>query len=108
MRFYPFPRFAKVLTDLFSFQCIYDLCFRPDGSQLIVAAGQRVLVYDTADGSLVQPLKGKRTERQIDTETERDRERQRETERDRETEKGRERQRERGMARERERERERE
>lgn len=25
-------------------QCIYDLCFRPDGSQLIVAAGQRVLV----------------------------------------------------------------
>ncbi len=43
-----------------SFQCIYDLCFRPDGSQLVVAAGQRVLVYDTADGSLVQPLKGKR------------------------------------------------
>lgn len=42
----------------FTFQCIYDLCFRPDGSQLIVAAGQRVLVYDTSDGSLVQPLKG--------------------------------------------------
>ena len=39
-------------------QCIYDLCFRPDGSQLVVAAGQRVLVYDTSDGSLVQPLKG--------------------------------------------------
>ncbi|XP_066967390.1 intraflagellar transport protein 122 homolog isoform X2 [Macrobrachium rosenbergii] len=39
-------------------QCIYDLCFRPDGSQLIVAAGNRVLVYDTADGALVQPLKG--------------------------------------------------
>ena len=33
-----------------SFQCIYDLCFRPDGSHLIVAAGQRVLVYDTSDG----------------------------------------------------------
>ena len=31
---------------------------RPDGTQLIVAAGQRVLVYDTADGSLIQPLKG--------------------------------------------------
>ena len=37
---------------------IYDLCFCPDGSQLIVAAGNRVLVYDTNDGSLVQPLKG--------------------------------------------------
>ncbi|CAG0893454.1 unnamed protein product [Cyprideis torosa] len=39
-------------------QCIYDLCFRPDGSQLIVGAGSRVLVYDTTDGSLIQPLKG--------------------------------------------------
>ena len=37
---------------------IYDLCFNPDGSQLVVAAGQRVLVYDTSDGSLIQPLKG--------------------------------------------------
>ena len=37
---------------------IYDLCFCPDGSQLIVAAGNRVLVYDTTDGSLLQPLKG--------------------------------------------------
>ncbi|KAF4531888.1 hypothetical protein B566_EDAN000917 [Ephemera danica] len=36
---------------------IYDLCFSPDGAQLIVAAGQRVLVYDTSDGSLIQPLK---------------------------------------------------
>ncbi|XP_064632482.1 intraflagellar transport protein 122 homolog isoform X2 [Lineus longissimus] len=39
-------------------QCIWDLCFRPDGSQLIVAAGNRVLVYDTNDGTLIQPLKG--------------------------------------------------
>lgn len=39
-------------------QCIWDLCFRPDGSQLIVAAGNRVLVYDTSDGTLIQPLKG--------------------------------------------------
>lgn len=39
-------------------QCIWDLCFRPDGSQLIVAAGNRVLVYDTTDGTLIQPLKG--------------------------------------------------
>ncbi|KAK7866290.1 hypothetical protein R5R35_007119 [Gryllus longicercus] len=39
-------------------QCIYDLCFNPDGTQLVVAAGQRVLVYDTIDGALIQPLKG--------------------------------------------------
>uniref|UniRef100_A0A667Z4S8 Intraflagellar transport protein 122 homolog n=1 Tax=Myripristis murdjan TaxID=586833 RepID=A0A667Z4S8_9TELE len=31
---------------------------KPDGSQLIVAAGFRVLVYDTSDGTLIQPLKG--------------------------------------------------
>ena len=46
------------ISDPLSLQCIYDLCFRPDGTQLIVAAGQRVLVYDTSDGSLIQPLKG--------------------------------------------------
>lgn len=40
------------------FFSIWDLCFRPDGSQLIVAAGNRVLVYDTSDGTLIQPLKG--------------------------------------------------
>lgn len=40
------------------FGSIWGLCFRPDGSQLIVAAGNRVLVYDTNDGSLIQPLKG--------------------------------------------------
>ncbi|XP_019647680.1 PREDICTED: intraflagellar transport protein 122 homolog [Branchiostoma belcheri] len=39
-------------------QCIWDLAFKPDGSQLIAAAGNRVLVYDTNDGTLVQPLKG--------------------------------------------------
>eukprot|EP00794_Sanderia_malayensis_P006236 gene6236-6953_t len=39
-------------------QSVHDLAFSPDGSQLIVAAGNRVLVYDTVDGTLVQPLKG--------------------------------------------------
>ncbi|KAJ8046678.1 hypothetical protein HOLleu_05441 [Holothuria leucospilota] len=39
-------------------QCIYDLAFKPDGSQIVVAAGNRVLIYDTNDGTLIQPLKG--------------------------------------------------
>ncbi|XP_028309970.1 intraflagellar transport protein 122 homolog [Gouania willdenowi] len=39
-------------------QCVYDLAFKPDGSQLIIAAGLRVLVYDATDGALIQPLKG--------------------------------------------------
>lgn len=37
---------------------MYDLAFKPDGTQLVVAAGARVLVYDTSDGTLIQPLKG--------------------------------------------------
>lgn len=39
---------------IFYFQCIYDMCFKPDGSQLIVAAGQRVLVYDASDGKFTK------------------------------------------------------
>lgn len=39
-------------------QCVYDVAFKPDGSQLVVAAGTRVLVYDASDGTLIQPLKG--------------------------------------------------
>ena len=37
---------------------VWDLCFNPAGDQLIVAAGNRVCVYDATDGTLVQPLKG--------------------------------------------------
>ncbi|XP_014246043.1 intraflagellar transport protein 122 homolog [Cimex lectularius] len=39
-------------------QCVSSLCFNPDGTQLVAAAGQMVLVYDTTNGSLIQPLKG--------------------------------------------------
>lgn len=39
-------------------QSIYDLCFSPDGTQLVAAGGYRVLIYDTNDGRLVQALKG--------------------------------------------------
>lgn len=37
---------------------IYDLCFKPDGTQLIVAGGNHVLVYDANSGNLIQLLKG--------------------------------------------------
>ncbi|GAB6027580.1 hypothetical protein CHUAL_001823 [Chamberlinius hualienensis] len=38
-------------------QCIYDISFKPDGNQLIVAAGSRVLVYNSEDGTLIQALR---------------------------------------------------
>ena len=37
---------------------IYDLCFSADGSQLIAAAGNKVLVYETSTGTLLHSLKG--------------------------------------------------
>uniref|UniRef100_A0A3Q2NNT8 Intraflagellar transport protein 122 homolog n=1 Tax=Fundulus heteroclitus TaxID=8078 RepID=A0A3Q2NNT8_FUNHE len=40
------------------FCSVYDLAFKPDGSQIIIAAGQRVLVCDAKDGTIIQPLKG--------------------------------------------------
>lgn len=38
--------------------CVYDLAFRPDGTQIVAAVGSRVLVYDCIDGDLLHSLKG--------------------------------------------------
>uniref|UniRef100_A0A915PHM5 Intraflagellar transport protein 122 homolog n=1 Tax=Setaria digitata TaxID=48799 RepID=A0A915PHM5_9BILA len=38
--------------------CVYDLAFKPDGSELLVAADTKVLIYDSTDGTLLQSLKG--------------------------------------------------
>ena len=38
--------------------CVYDIAFKPDGSQLVAAVGSRVLVYDAANGDLLHSLKG--------------------------------------------------
>ncbi len=37
---------------------VNSLCFNPDGSQLLAAVGARILVYDTADGTLKSALSG--------------------------------------------------
>ncbi len=36
----------------------YDLCFKPDGTQMVAGVGDRVLVYNAADGELLNALKG--------------------------------------------------
>lgn len=37
---------------------VYDICFNPAGSQLVIACGNLVLVYDATDGVLLHRLKG--------------------------------------------------
>ena len=36
---------------------VNDLAFKPDGTQLVAAVGNRVLVYDAVDGDLLHSLK---------------------------------------------------
>ena len=37
---------------------IWDICFAPDGNTFLVAAGPRLLICDTNDGSVLQSIKG--------------------------------------------------
>ena len=37
---------------------VYDVCFRPDGTQVIVAAGRHVVMYDASNGTVLSALKG--------------------------------------------------
>lgn len=36
---------------------MHSVCYNPDGSQLIVASGDRVFIYDPNDGTLLNTLK---------------------------------------------------
>ena len=39
-------------------RAVWDICFNPDGTQMIVAVTNRVLVYDAVDADLLQSLRG--------------------------------------------------
>ncbi|XP_063892911.1 intraflagellar transport protein 122 homolog [Helicoverpa armigera] len=43
-------------ADKVEFSSVHTICFSPDGSQLVVGAGEKVMVYDPRDGALVQLL----------------------------------------------------
>jgi hypothetical protein len=43
----------------FSLLSIHATAFHPEALQLIVGAGDKVLVYDASDGNLIDTLKGK-------------------------------------------------
>ena len=38
---------------------VNDIAFKPDGTQLVAAVGNRVLVYDAVDGDLLHSLKAR-------------------------------------------------
>jgi intraflagellar transport protein 122 len=39
---------------------VQDIAFHPDGNQLIAAIGNRVMMYDANNGTLLHSLKGSR------------------------------------------------
>ncbi|RMX51342.1 hypothetical protein pdam_00020062 [Pocillopora damicornis] len=50
----------KVVDKSKQVQWIYDVIFSPNGSYILAAAGNLILVYDTAEGVLLDMLKGHR------------------------------------------------
>ncbi|KAK6748591.1 hypothetical protein RB195_001298 [Necator americanus] len=49
---------TSAFIGLRAIHCVYDLAFKPDGSELLVAADNKVIIYDGIDGTLLQVLKG--------------------------------------------------
>ena len=47
---------AAYVTFIYS-STVWDICFNPDGSQMIVAVTNRVLMYDAVDANLLQVFK---------------------------------------------------
>ncbi|XP_061706179.1 intraflagellar transport protein 122 homolog [Cydia pomonella] len=43
-------------ADKIEFSSVHTICYSPDGTQLVIGAGEKVMVYDPRDGSLVQLL----------------------------------------------------
>lgn len=41
-----------------SYVSIWDICYNPQGTQLVVASGSSVLIYQADDGELIKTLRG--------------------------------------------------
>ena len=41
-----------------SAKTVHDMCYSPDGAQVIVAAGNHVVIYDAIEGTVINALKG--------------------------------------------------
>jgi intraflagellar transport protein 122 len=49
---------SRFMFTNFSFCSIHAVCFHPEALNLLVGAGDKVLVYDATDGNLLDTLKG--------------------------------------------------
>ncbi|XP_072931134.1 intraflagellar transport protein 122 homolog [Epargyreus clarus] len=52
------PKWVNKIHEADKLNCssVHAVCFSPDGTQLVVGAGEKVMVYDPRDGALVQLL----------------------------------------------------